>query len=217
MSNKEHKLHNKERKLFMKMSNFSVDDSGIIEGYVTTYGNVDDWGDIIVKGAFDEVDLSNVIMLYSHNYEDVPIGRWELELREDGIYGKGILNLKQQKARDVYEAIKFGTITGLSIGFLAVAEFLECNDHGGFNIHKVAKLIEVSPCVLPANDKARIERIKNSTQINKNMYNKSSISDFLSARGYTAEEISEFEIKYNVELNEDIYDAILDKVFEILD
>ena len=62
-----------------------------------------------------------------------------------------------------------------------------------------------------------IERIKNSTQINKNMYNKSSISDFLSARGYTAEEISEFEIKYNVELNKDIYDAILDKVFEILD
>ena len=210
-------MYNKEHKLFTKMSNFSVDDSGIIEGYVTTYGNVDDWGDIIVKGAFDEVDLSNVIMLYSHNYEDVPIGKWELELREDGIYGKGILNLKQQKARDVYEAIKFGTITGLSIGFLAVVEFLEPNDHGGFNIHKVAKLIEVSPCVLPANDKARIERIKNSTQINKNMYNKSSISDFLSARGYTEEEISEFETKYNVELNEDIYDAILDKVFEILD
>jgi len=39
----------------------------------------------------------------------------------------------------------------------------------------------------------------------------------LSARGYTVEEISEFEIKYNVELNKDIYDAILDKVFEILD
>lgn len=210
-------MHNKEHKLFTKMSNFSVDDSGIIEGYVTTYGNVDDWGDIIVKGAFDEVDLSNVIMLYSHNYEDVPIGRWELELKEDGIYGKGILNLKQQKARDVYEAVKFGTITGLSVGFLADGEFLECNDHGGFNIHKVAKLIEVSPCVLPANDKARIERIKNSTQMNKNMYNKSSISDFLSARGYTVEEISEFEIKYNVELNKDIYDAILDKVFEILD
>lgn len=210
-------MHNKEHKLFTKMSNFSVDDSGIIEGYVTTYGNVDDWGDIIVKGAFDDVDLSNVIMLYSHNYEDVPIGKWELELKEDGIYGKGILNLKQQKARDVYEAVKFGTITGLSVGFLADGEFLETNDYGGFNIHKVAKLIEVSPCVLPANNKARIERIKNSTQINKNMYNKSSIADFLSARGYTVDEISEFEIKYNVELNKDIYDAILDKVFEILD
>ena len=183
-------MHDKEHKLFMKMSNFSVDDSGIIEGYVTTYGNVDDWGDVIVKGAFDEVDLSNVIMLYSHNYEDVPIGKWELELKDDGIYGKGILNLKQQKARDVYEAVKFGTITGLSIGFLACGECLEENDHGGFNIHKVAKLIEVSPCVLPANDKARIERIKNSTQINNNMYNKNSISDFLSARGYTEHEIS---------------------------
>lgn len=113
--------------------------------------------------------------------------------------------------------MKFGTITGLSVGFLADGEFLETNDYGGFNIHKVAKLIEVSPCVLPANDKARIERIKNSTQINKNMYNKSSIADFLSARGYTVDEISEFENKYNVELNKDIYDAILDKVFEILD
>ena len=71
--------------------------------------------------------------------------------------------------------------------------------------------------MLPANDKARIERIKNSTQINKNMYNKNSIADFLSARGYTAEEISEFENKYDVELSKDIYDAILDKVFEILD
>ena len=210
-------MHNKEHKLFMKMSNFSVDDSGIIEGYVTTYGNVDDWGDVIMKGAFDEVDLSNVIMLYSHNYEDVPIGKWKLELKEYGIYGKGILNLKQQKARDVYEAVKFGTITGLSIGFLACGECLEENEHGGFNIHKVAKLIEVSPCVLPANDKARIERIKNSTQINKNMYNKNSIADFLSARGYTEDEISEFENKYDVELNKDIYDAILDKVFEILD
>jgi len=156
-------------------------------------------------------------MLYSHNYEDVPIGKWELELKDNGIYGKGILNLKQQKARDVYEAVKFGTITGLSIGFLADGEFLEENAHGGFNIHKVAKLIEVSPCVLPANDKARIERIKNSAQINKNMYNKNSIADFLSARGYTEDEILEFENKYNVELNKDIYDAILDKVFEILD
>ena len=210
-------MHDKEHKLFMKMSNFSVDDSGIIEGYVTTYGNVDDWGDVIMKGAFDDVDLSDVIMLYSHNYEDVPIGKWELELKEDGIYGKGILNLKQQKARDVYEGIKFGTITGLSIGFLADCEFLEENSHDGFNIHKVAKLIEVSPCVLPANDKARIERIKNSTQINKNMYNKNSIADFLSDRGYTEDEILEFENKYNVELNKDIYDAILDKVFEILD
>lgn len=217
MHNKEHKPHNKEHKLFTKMSNFSVDDGGIIEGYVTTYGNVDDWGDVIMKGAFDEVDLSNVIMLYSHNYEDVPIGKWGLELKEDGIFGKGIFNLKQQKARDVYEAVKFGTITGLSVGFLACGECLEANDHGGFNIHKVAKLIEVSPCVLPANDKARIERVKNSAQINKNMYNKSSISDFLSARGYTADEISEFENKYNVELSKDIYDAILDKVFEILD
>ena len=210
-------MGNKEHKLFTKMSNFSVDDSGIIEGYVTTYGNVDDWGDVIMKGAFDDVDLSNVIMLYSHNYEDVPIGKWELELKEDGIFGKGILNLKQQKARDVYEAVKFGTITGLSVGFIADCEFLEENVHGGFNIHKVAKLIEVSPCVLPANDKARIERIKNSTQINKNMYNKNSIADFLSARGYTEDEISEFENKYDVELNKDVYDAILDKVFEILD
>ena len=31
-------MHNKEHKLFTKISNFSVDDSGIIEGYVTTYG-----------------------------------------------------------------------------------------------------------------------------------------------------------------------------------
>ena len=217
MPNKEHKLHNKEHKLFTKMSDFSVNDGGMIEGYVTTYGNVDDAGDVIMKGAFDEVDLSNVIMLYSHNYEEVPIGKWELELKQDGIFGKGILNLKQQKARDVYEAIKFGTITGLSVGFCAYGDGLEHNDHGGYNIYKVAKLIEVSPCVLPANDKARIERIKNSTQINKNMYNKTSISDFLEARGYTEEEISEFENKYNVELNKDIYDAILDKVFEILD
>ena len=58
------------------------------------------------------------------------------------------------------------------------------------------------------------ERIKNSTQFNKNMYNKNSIADFLSARGYTAEEISEFENKYDVELNKDIYDAILDRVFD---
>lgn len=40
-------MHNKEHKLFTKISNFSVDDSGIIEGYVTTYGNVDDWGTLL--------------------------------------------------------------------------------------------------------------------------------------------------------------------------
>ena len=33
----------------------------------------------------------------------------------------------------------------------------------------------------------------------------------------TEKEIEEFENKYNVELNKDVYDAILDKVFEILD
>lgn len=148
-------------KLVQKMDNLKISEEGIIEGYVTTYNNADTFGDVIKEGAFADVDLSNVVMLYSHDQQKAPIGKWDLELRSEGVWGRGIFNLKQQSARDVYEAIKFGTISGLSVGMLISDENLQnANNFGGCDIYKIDELIEVSPCLIPANEKARITSVK---------------------------------------------------------
>lgn len=142
-------------------------DEGVIEGYASKFNGEDSYGDTVEKTAFDNVLKSKQMpaMLFGHNAHSVPIGKWlEMSVDDVGLKVKGQLNLENAQGKEVYDAIKFGALTGLSIAFALDEDGFEFKDKkdpwGGMNIISIKRLYEISVVSLPADDSARVESVK---------------------------------------------------------
>jgi HK97 family phage prohead protease len=140
-------------------------DIGYIQGYGSVFGNVDSYGDIVVKGSFvKSIEKKMPALLLQHNPADV-VGVWKVAKEDkNGLYLEGELNLKVQKARENYELLKQGALKGMSIGFSTVDS--EYNQEGKRLIKEV-DLWEVSIVTFPANVAAQINGVKSLEQISK--------------------------------------------------
>lgn len=129
------------------------EDEGVVEGYLSTYGNVDRVGDIIVKGAFDESlkRKRTIPMCFNHQWDTV-IGKMELSSDNFGLLAKGTFNMSDPFAKKTFELVKMGAIDSLSIGML-VQEFESMTR--GIKILK-ADIFEGSIVTVPANPQAMI-------------------------------------------------------------
>lgn len=148
-------------------SKIEAKDEGIISGYASVFGGVDSYGDTIDAKAFDHVIAKGDLptMLYGHNAYSVPIGKWtEMSVDEVGLKVTGQLNLNNEKAKEVFDAIKFGSLTGLSIGFSCDEDGFELKDEddlwSGCLIKSISRLYEISVVSLPADNSARISECK---------------------------------------------------------
>lgn len=141
---------------------FSVDDAGIITGIAWPYGEPDSVGDVIQKGAF--TFAAEVPMVMEHDGRRV-IGVWKsFKETETGLEVTGRLFLEAiSPARDAYQLVRKGVITGLSIfGQVTAGNSLP---NGGRNIHGVT-VSEISLCKQPVNDGARITLVKSIIESN---------------------------------------------------
>lgn len=132
-------------------------ESGKFAGYASVFGGVDSYGDTIEKGAFAETLKMHgqPKMFYNHDWS-MPIGKFEAEEDDVGLFVRGELTPGLSIASDVRAGMKHGTIDGLSIGgFLKKGDYTETKE--GRVIHKWSKLVEVSPVVFPADGAARID------------------------------------------------------------
>ncbi len=152
-----------------KESQLEISDEGIIEGYASVFNGVDSYGDTIAPKAFDHVITKGDLptMLYGHDPMSVPIGKWtEMSVDDVGLKVKGQLNLNNAKAKEVFDAIKFGSLTGLSICFSCSEEGYEQKDPddlcSGCLIKAIDRLYEISVVNLPADDNARISSYKSA-------------------------------------------------------
>ena len=142
---------------------FTPLEEGSIEGYASVFGGVDSYGDTIEKTAFDSVIKSGQkpLMFYQHNRWSIPIGVWEeMSVDEKGLKVKGRLNLELEEAREVYSALKFGSLNGMSIGFRMKDKDYEYDDDDICHIKNISELLEISIVNFPADKEARIENVK---------------------------------------------------------
>ena len=159
-----------ERKAFeYKLSSVDKDEDGkmIFSGYGAVFGNVDAYGDVIVKGAFADslaeyaAKGTMPLMCLNHNlFGELPIGKW-LTIEEDD-YGLKVTGelLETTQGKDTYVALKASALNGLSIGFIAKEWSLrQSPDEPRRTIYKI-DLIEISVVNLPANDKALVDDVK---------------------------------------------------------
>jgi HK97 family phage prohead protease len=145
-------------------------DSGLFQGYASTFNNVDSYGDTILAGAYKSTLANNGMpkMFILHKSYELPIGKW-LDAGEDskGLYVKGELTPNMSMSNDVHAALKHGTLDGLSIGYM-----LKKSDYapsykveGGRTIKNVSNLIDISPVTFPADSFSRIDLISVKSEI----------------------------------------------------
>ena len=140
---------------------------GTFRGYASKYNGVDSYGDTILPGAYAKVAATakNLPIFVNHDSLAVPIGKYTLvEDRDQGLFVEGELTLSIQKAREVYEALKAGSMSGLSVGIMLSDKDYELTDAddpwSGRVIKNVTALREISVCTYPADSKARITSLK---------------------------------------------------------
>lgn len=159
-----------EKKLFrtleFKVTGTSEENGvGTIEGYASNFGNVDQGGDIVAKGAYSKwiADKSGVCPILLDHNPTTPIG-WNTSAVEDmtGLRIKGEILLETEEARNRYKLAKrareLGTKMGLSIGYTAIQWKQDANT--GIRTLTEIKLWEYSLVVFPMNELSGINQAK---------------------------------------------------------
>lgn len=145
--------------------------SYIVEGYATTFDKPyvlweDEYEivyEVIDKNAFNDCDMSDVIMQYDHNgkvFARTSNNTLQLEVREDGLFIKADLG-GTEGGRELYEEISKGYVTKMSFGFRVKDDYYEDKNVNGIYeytrvITGIAKLYDVSAVSIPANDNTSI-------------------------------------------------------------
>lgn len=155
------------------------DEPGVFEGYGAVFGNVDSYGDVIVKGAFKETlrdwkkQKRLPPMLVQHggwmmsDSDGLPIGKWEsMEEDNTGLLVKGrLINLDTERGKSIYGAMKEGVLDGMSIGYRAKEFEMGTKPDEPRRKLKKIDLVELSVVTFPANGAARVASVKAAAQI----------------------------------------------------
>ncbi|GAB4283462.1 MAG: HK97 family phage prohead protease [Roseovarius sp.] len=148
-----------ERKFCRFDASRGVTDGRLIEGYASRFGDPDQGGDIVEKGAYARslrrlaAEGRQVKMLWQHDPTQ-PIGVWD-EGREDdtGLYVKGRLIDSVARAREAAALIAAGAIDGLSIGYRTLRA---ARNGEGRRLLRELELWEVSLVTFPMLPSARV-------------------------------------------------------------
>ena len=155
-----------------EMETRKAEDGGmIVEGYATTFNQPYQlWRDKeftvneqVDSHAFDETDMSDVIMQYDHEgrvFARIANGTLELEADDHGLKIRANLG-GTEIGRQLFEEIQGGYTNKMSFGFTVTGQKREETKNGDHitvlrTITKIGKLYDVSAVSLPANDATEI-------------------------------------------------------------
>ena len=121
-----------------------------IKGYAAVYDSPETYWytEQIAKGAFDEADMSDVVLRYNHNDNFMVLARTrnkslDLNVDEKGLYMDARLQDDVSSHRDIFNAIKSGLIDKQSFAF-TVEEDTYDYDTDTRTITKIGKVFDVS-------------------------------------------------------------------------
>lgn len=146
----------------LSTSRVALSQDGIIEGYASLFGEIDQARDMVMPGAFTQTlqqrGLRKIPMLFQHDPSE-PVGIW-LELREDfrGLWARGKLIPDVARGRELLALLRSGAIDGLSIGYRTVRGRIDPRTR----IRKLYQvdLWEISIVTFPLLAGARIDAVK---------------------------------------------------------
>jgi HK97 family phage prohead protease len=152
-----------------------TDGSGRFTALVSTFGGEPDMqGDVVDPGAFDET------IKFWRGRGDWPALLWQhddsnpanimgkvvgMRATAEGLVVDGQLNLKNERAVSLYEALLDGSVNQFSIGYAYEAQDRVEQDDGSYLLKKV-EVLEVSFVIAGANRNTRILQIKQASRSN---------------------------------------------------
>jgi len=138
-----------------------------IEGWASTFGNLDRDNDIVSKGAFtNTLTKRKPKLLYQHRM-DQPIGVIDQAYEtNEGLYIKGRLPKDNSMVKDIMPLLKMGALSDFSVGFNVVEADTSPD---GVRTIKEIDLWEVSIVTIPANADANITGVKKKDEIEEKM------------------------------------------------
>lgn len=146
-------------------------ETGYIVGYASKFNGVDSYDDTIEMTAYNNFLSTGKMpkMFFNHNSYDMPVGVWDkLEVDEVGLKAYGRLNLKMTAGAELYEAIKFGSVDGLSICIRLAENDYFYDDKLIRHITNVQDMREISIVNFPADSGARMVDFKSVKDENIN-------------------------------------------------
>lgn len=153
---------------FSQLSAQEVDGEWKVSGYATVFGNRNCYGFQIKKGAYSKLLSEGVTpkMFFNHQSWSIPIGKWtalaedEIGLKVEGVLTKGV-----SQAEDIYNAIKAGTVDGLSVSIGWRFEDEKELDDGTTELQSISMLDEISVVTWPADGKARVTQVLSADEV----------------------------------------------------
>lgn len=135
-----------------------VDDGWSFTGYASTFGNLDQGGDVMCKGAFVNSLAHRVPRLLWQHDTTEPIGKvLHLDEDEHGLRGEFKLS-RTVRGHDAYQLLKDGALDSMSIGY--IPEEQDFDEKSGIRQLKSVDLLEISLVSIPMNEEARITAVK---------------------------------------------------------
>ncbi|WP_197410491.1 HK97 family phage prohead protease [Sphingopyxis sp. H081] len=140
-------------------------DDNYVEGFASTYGNIDSYGDIVERGAFTKTlqeSKHKVKFLWQHDMKQ-PIGVIE-ELRDEpqGLYFKARFS-NSTAGQDARIQLQEGVVDSFSIGFRLMKSLADRAPNGRpINRLQEIALAEISAVTIPANDQAKLIAVKSA-------------------------------------------------------
>jgi HK97 family phage prohead protease len=148
-----------ERKAFA--TEFKVSGDGrTVEGYASTFGNIDAVGDVVVAGAYKRTlahRMDRIKVLRDHEH---PIGK-PIEASEDskGLYTKSRIS-DTPLGNETLTLLRDGVLDRMSIGYEPISPERGQQDGKAVRFLKEIKLYEWSVVTFPANESAAVTGVK---------------------------------------------------------
>lgn len=142
----------------------ALPEKGVFEAIFSVFGNVDEGGDRVLAGAFDETLKTNPTppVVWSHQWGTPPIGvSLEVEAMPKGARGKGRLFMDEHPlAAPIYAGMRDGAIKEFSFGYSA--KDVRRVEEDGKDVREIAQLelYEWGPTVVGMNRETELLGLK---------------------------------------------------------
>lgn len=160
-----------ERKTF-EFEIKEISEEGQFSGYLSTFGNVDQGGDVVDAGAFKKTlrEKKSFPLTWAHsaNHPDLVIGSFSGQEDEKGLLVDGEFFMDLEGGQKAYKTAKKlfekKIKMGLSMGYKTVKYVNESIENMLIRRLKEVKLNEGALTLFPMNEEARIESIKSKVE-----------------------------------------------------
>lgn len=149
-------------------------DEGQFEALVSVFGNVDSYGDVVLKGAFTdtlaewESKGEPIPVYWSHRMDDPDynIGHViDAKETDQGLLVRAQLDLENPKAAQVYRLMKGRRVTQFSFSYeVTEGAYVKSEDLGNYYELRRLKLYEVGPTPIGANQETELLDVKSLEQ-----------------------------------------------------